>query len=358
MKQLHHYTAALSLLCFLIASGTASGDVKLGGFTDISFYATDDENAAPSSGFKEGQFVLHLSAALADRMSFFSEISWTPRSDSFSTEIERAIFTYRHSDALKPSAGRYHTQVSWWNAAFHHGTWLQTSVDRPIPVKFGSQFLPIHFVGAMLDGRFFPGGLTLSYTAGVGNGRAESAARAGDAGDANNHRALLLSLGLRHDAFYDLQIGGSAFVDRFPVHDGVDVDEQVYSGYVVLSRETPEIIAEYFLVRHQDEFTGMDTDNTSYYVQVAYRLPWFNEVLKPYARLENMDIDENDRAFNLPPSTDGHHGGVIIQDLDRYLVGIRYDFATVVCLKFEGRRYNLDGGKDISEFFTSLNLAF
>lgn len=351
-------TALVLALVFL--ASTAYAEIKVGGFTDLSFFATDAANAAPSSGFREGQFVLHLSAALAERASVFAEISWSPGNTGFGTEVERAIFTYRHSDAFKPSAGRYHTPVSWWNVAFHHGTWLQTSVDRPIPVRFGSNFLPIHFVGAMLDGRLFPGGLSVSYSAGVGNGRADTVSRAGDAGDANNHRAMLLHLGFRHDALYDLQFGGAVYIDRFPIHEGMDIDEQIYSGYVVFSRETPEVLAEYFLVRHDDDFTGMTTDNTSYYVQVAYRLPWFHAVLKPYGRYENMDIDENDRGFNQPPSMDmdDHHAGVVVEDLQRILFGIRYDFMAVAALKFEARRYKYDDGDDVNEVYTALNVAF
>jgi hypothetical protein len=357
MKHLHQIKFALfASLIVVLGYGPARAEVRVGGFTDLKYLATDDESAEVSSGFKEGQFVLHLNSALSDRMSVFAEITWTPRSHGFTTEIERAIFKYEYRDALKASGGRYHTPISWWNAAFHHGAWLQTSVDRPIAVKFGSEFVPVHFVGAMAEGRFFPGGLSISYAGGVGNGRGDNISRAGDAGDANNHRALLLQLAFRHDAFYDLQIGGAAYVDRVPLGPDPDLDEQIFSAFVVLSKETPEILGEFFFVRHQDDFTGIDTENTSYYAQVAYRLPWVKEKFKPYARIEEMKIDDQDRAFSsVPPAGEPD---LRVPDLHRFVAGIRFDFATMAAIKLEGRRFNEDGGDYINEIYTALNFVF
>jgi hypothetical protein len=348
MKHLHQVRLAIiTALIVVLGNVPARAEVRVGGFAELSFYATEDETASSSTGFKEGQFVLHLNSALSDQMSVFAEITWTPRSNGFSTEIERAIFKYEYSDALKASGGRYHTPTSWWNAAFHHGSWLQTSVDRPIAIKFGSKFVPVHFVGAMAEGRFFPGGFSISYAGGVGNGRAESTGRAGDAGDVNNHRALLLQLAFRHDAFYDLQIGGAAYVDRVPIESEPDLDEQIFSAFLVLSKETPEILGEFFFVRHQDDFTANDTESTSYYVQIAYRLPWVGERFKPYARYEDMDIDGQDRAF-----------AGVVPDLNRIVAGIRFDFATMAAIKLEGRRVSENDGDDIDEFYAALNFVF
>lgn len=350
MIQLHHRRSAalLTLLTLAVLAAPARAEIRFGGFTDLSYYATDDKSAASQSGFKEGQFVLHLSSPLSDRLNFFSEITWTPGDSGFGTEIERAILTWRYDDWLKPAAGRFHTPVSWWNVAFHHGAWLQTSVDRPIPVKFGSKFTPVHFVGALVEGTVFPGGLSLSYTGGVGNGRGDNVARAGDAGDVDNSRATLVRVSLRHDAIYPLQVGGSAYFDQIPVEaDGSELDEQMLSAFVVYESEKPEIIAEYFHIRHDDPVTGRETTNVAWYAQLAWRLPWFSGLAKPYARYEAMDIDATDRAF-----------GSSVPDLRRGLVGLRLDVATMVALKLEGRRYRDYQGDEIDEFYTSLSLAF
>jgi len=338
---------------WLLALGPGSparADLRFGGFTDYSYFATDADSG-PSSGIREGQFVLHLNSALSDRLAFFGEITWSPSDHGFGTEIERSILTYRHNDAFKPSVGRYHTPVSWWNVAFHHGAWLQTSVDRPIPVKFGSSFTPVHFVGAMVDGTVFPAGLNVSYTGGVGNGRGENVARAGDAGDVNEHRATIVRLQLRPDALYSLQAGGALYLDRFPIEaDGSELDETMLSAFVVYTSETPELLAEFFFIRHEDDVTGQTSESTSYYVQLGYRLPWRHGLCKPYGRVENMDISDTDRGFMEAESA--------VPDLRRYLAGIRLDVAAPVAVKLEGRRSRERNFDWVNEFFTSVSLVF
>lgn len=339
----------LVVAAFLTTLGArpASSELRFGGFTDFTLYTNDDSSAASNSGFKEGQFVLHLNSSLGDRLSFFAEITWTPRSSGFGTEIERSILKYAYRDAFMPSLGRYHTPISWWNVAYHHGTWLQTTVDRPVAVRFGSTFIPIHFVGAMAEGKFFSRGLTLSYAAGVGNGRHEDHSRGGDAGDADNHRATIVQLGLRPDALYDLEVGGAAYFDRVPMVQGDDdAGEQIYSAYLVLTRETPEIIGEFFYVRHDDDASEEEYDDTSWYLQMAYRLPIWGQRLKPYGRVEQMDTDDDPVYAGTEP------------DLHRYLAGLRFDFAAMAALKFEARRYRADQREWVNEFFTAANIVF
>jgi hypothetical protein len=53
-------------------------------------------------------------------------------------------------------------------------------------IQFGGRFLPVHFVGALLEGTVPAGGWNLGYKAGIGNGRGNVISRAGDAGDNNN----------------------------------------------------------------------------------------------------------------------------------------------------------------------------
>ena len=349
MKQLHHFLVGLAAVVpILLSAPTAHAQVKFGGFADAAYYATDESGLDSSSGFKLGQFVLHMNSRLSDRLNAFAELTWTPKDDGYGTEVERVMLKYEYSDALKPSAGRYHTPVSWWNVAFHHGAWLQTTVDRPIAVKFGSKLIPIHLVGAMLEGRVFPGGFSVSYTGALGNGRSSNIGRGGDTGDINNHTASLVQLGLRHDALYNLQVGGAIYLDRFASGTpDAEFDEQILSAYLIYSSEKPEIIAEFFHVRHEERSSGMTADNTSYYVQAAYRLPLLNELFKPYARIENIDMDSADMALS-----------GVVSDLDRFLVGVRVDVAPMVALKLEGRRFEEGGAERVNEIYLALNYVF
>ena len=214
-------------------------------------------------------------------------------------------------------------------------------------IRFGSRFIPVHLLGAMLEGSVFPGAWSFDYSAGVGNGRADNIAEAGDGGDVDNSRAWVASVGLRHDAFYNLRVGGGVYGDRFENTAGARTHEYIASAFVTLERETPEVVAEYFFVHHEDQSTLLTNQHHSYYVQLAYRLPWVDQTFKPYARAESMDIEESDPAFL-----------GLEQDHRRYLVGLRVDFPTTVALKLEGQRLR-EGERDyFNRFYGALSLAF
>ena len=145
--------------------------LKISGFGDINFART--EHVEGPRGFFEGQLTLHMASALSARTTFFGEISFTPRVDAgtgtpaatgFNTEVERMIVRFDHSDQLKASVGRYHTPINYWNTAFHHGQWLQTTISRPEMIQFGGRVLPVHFVGGLVEGAI-PAGGSFSRTA-------------------------------------------------------------------------------------------------------------------------------------------------------------------------------------------------
>ena len=155
-------------------------EFRVMGFGDISYISKDASNL---DGFVVGQAVAHLAASLGNSFSVFGEFSATAKDSEYSFEVERMIVKYDFSDTFKLSAGRYHTPIGYWNSAFHHGAWLQTTTSRPEMIKFGSKLVPIHFVGLLLEGNIPVSNLGLTYKAGYGNGRHANIARSGDAGD-------------------------------------------------------------------------------------------------------------------------------------------------------------------------------
>src|SRR5436190_2616969 len=214
--------------------------LKITGFADINFAAQDTSEGA--RGFSEGQFVLHLAAALSPRVNFFGELSFTPRADAgtgtpaatgFNAEVERVIIRFDQSDLLKVSFGRYHTPINWWNTAFHHGQWLQTTISRPEMVQFGGRFIPVHFVGALAEGAFSAGGWNLNYQSGVGNGRGNVISRAGDAGDNNARPAWILNVFTKPDRVIGLQVGGSVYFDRITSVGQPEYAERILGAYAV-----------------------------------------------------------------------------------------------------------------------------
>jgi hypothetical protein len=191
-------------------------------------------------------------------------------------------------------------------------------------VQFGGKFIPVHFVGALVEGSLPAGGWHVNYQAGVGNGRGNVISRAGDAGDNNARPAWVLNLFAKPDAFFGLQIGGSLYLDRVTM-PGSEFNERIAAAHVVWQREDPELIAEFADVRHEQVGGTQGTSSLAYYLQAAYRLPWFGRTWKPYYRFEHLDIDAADPVF----------AGVL--NLDGSTIGVRYDISTYTAIKTEIR---------------------
>ena len=130
--------------------------MQIRGFADVDFGATDVRGT--TSGFTLGQFVLHISSPLSSKVSYFGEVSFTAQAPGitpgYKLDVERMLLRYDYNDVFKISFGKYHTPVNYWNTAYHHGLWLQTTIARPEMIKFGGQFLPVHFVGVLGEGEF------------------------------------------------------------------------------------------------------------------------------------------------------------------------------------------------------------
>ena len=328
--------------------------LHIAGFTDINFAATDQPGG--HSGFTEGQFILHLNSNLSPKVSFLGELSFSARSDAgvgtpaatgFNAEVERSIIRFAQNDYFKVSFGRYHTPINYWNTAFHHGQWLQTTVSRPEMTQFGGRFIPVHFVGSLVEGAVGAGGLNFNYNFGIGNGRSSVISRGGDAGDSNNSRAWLVNMFVRPDALYGLQVGGSAYRDRIST-GGQEYNEWITSSHFVWSRETPEVIAEFANVRHENLTTPEPVSNSqAYYVQTAYRLPIAQKRLKPYYRFEYIHVPKSDTVFQP------------ITNLAGSTTGLRYDISSFAAIKFEYRNQRRGPGLPrINGGFLSTSFTF
>ncbi len=311
--------------------------LQIRGFADMDFSATDEKGAA--SGFNLGQLDLHLASPLSRKISYFGEMTFNAHPNGYTVEVERSIIRYDYNDYFKLSFGRYHTPIGYWNTAFHHGAWLQTTIDRPEIVKVGGTFIPVHFVGFLAEGNIPSGGAGLSYSFGVGNGRGEIISRPGDAGDVNNNRAWVANIFARPTKLYGLQFGASVYRDKIncqnnpliPVvpgcrlANGKDYREWITSAHVVWTKGAPEFLAEFANVNHRQVLTGRTSNSQGFYTQLGYRLPWFENTLKPYYRFEYIHTPRSEAVFsNL--------------DLVESIFGLRYDISSYAAFKSEYRR--------------------
>jgi hypothetical protein len=322
--------------------------LKIAGFADVDFSATNLHGAsggfgaqtllAQHSGFEEGQFVLHFTSALSPKVTVFSELSLTARSDAgtgatpapgFNPEVERIIIRYDLNDYFKVSFGRYHTPINYWNTAFHHGAWLQTTISRPEMTQFGGSFIPVHFVGSLVEGSVPANGWNLHYEVGVGNGRGAVISRDGDFSDINNSRATLVNLFVKPQFLFGAQAGASFYHDQLSPTTAPAAEEWIQSGHLVWAKETPEFIAEFANVTHKPNAGGVTSNSQAGYVQTAYRLPSKLKVLKPYYRFEYIHVPQSDPIFRS-----------VVPTFSGSTAGIRYDISSFAAFKAEYRNYS------------------
>jgi len=340
--------------------------LKIAGFADVDFSATNLHGAnggfgaqtllIPHSGFEEGQFVLHLSSALSPKVTVFSELSFTARADAgtgtppatgFNAEVERLLIRYDLNDYFKLSFGRYHTPINYWNTAFHHGAWLQTTISRPEMTQFGGSFIPVHFVGALVEGSVPANGWNLNYNVGVGNGRSTVISRDGDFGDINNGRATLVNLFVKPQFLFGAQAGGSFYHDQINSATAPPAEEWIQSGHLVWAKETPEFIAEFANITHKPNSGGVTSNSQAFYVQTAYRLPSKMKLFKPYYRYEYTHVPLSDPIFrNVVPSFSGS------------TAGIRYDISSFAAFKAEYRNYQRRALPSIYGVFLQTSFTF
>lgn len=318
--------------------------LKISGFADVNFSATDESNV--NSGFNLGQLVLHMASPLSKKVSYFGEISFTATATGYNVEVERSIIRYDYNDHFKLSFGRYHTPVSYWNTAFHHGSWLQTTISRPEMIKFGSRLLPVHFIGFLSEGDIRSGSAGLGYSVGVGNGRGSIISRGGDASDVNNNRAWLVNLYSRPAKPYGLQFGGTIYRDKLSPGPGQRFNEWISSAYLAWTRETPEFLAEFSNVHHSDVNTSRKFNTQAFYVQIAYRLPFSEKRWKPYYRFDYINR----------PATEPVLG---ITDFMSSTVGLRWDISNYTAFKGEYRNTKRGPGQPhINGLFLQTSFTF
>jgi hypothetical protein len=308
------------------------------GFGDVDFAGTDAKGT--KSGFNMGQLILHMSSPLSEKVSVFGETSFTaqagPTATAYNVDVERLLIRYDYNDFFKLSFGRYHTPINYWNTAFHHGLWLQTTIARPEMIRFGGRFLPVHFIGMQAEGNIPSGPFGLGYNAGLGNGRSGNTARGGDSGDVNNNRAWVVNLFARPAALNGLQVGGAVYGDLITVSPALTGNPQfrelITSASVLWTKETPEFLAEFAHVRHRNTLTQQEFNNNAAYVQVAYRLPGEARKWKPYYRFEWSNINPSDPLF-----TTISQPAPTVTDLTGSTVGVRYDISNFAAFKAEYR---------------------
>jgi hypothetical protein len=298
--------------------------------------------------FYTGDFDLLLTARINDKASVLSEIVFGEQdAQKFGVDLERVLLKYDYNDHLRMSFGRYHTGIGYYNTAFHSGSWLQTTADRPLIMEFAEDggVLPTQAVGFSFTGSIPSGRLDLNYIVEYGssdtvrpdltNNKLE---------DENNGNHVNVGVFARPESIPGLQIGGSIYHDRisdFTRGPSVRLGQTIVNGHIVYIRHGIEFLNEGFLIRHAYEQSSAVYNMPAFYSQISKQ---FGRI-RPFFRYQYINANQGgfleDVALRHGPS-----------------FGARYDFNDLVAFKAQLDHTLRKGQADLNGLHFQLAFTF
>src|SRR5437879_6188580 len=282
--------------------------LRMRGFGDITLHG--DNQRHDTTSFSLGQLNLFITSDISEKFKFLSEIVFEGGPDNifgetrgenntFGVDVERMVVQYSHSDFFKLAVGRYHTAIGFYNTAYHHSTWFQTTTGRPLLFEFEDRggILPIHNVGVSATGRIPSGSLGLHYIAEVGNGRSSRAPLDQEPVqneiDENTHKAFNLALFARPIGVQGLQLGFSAYRDMLTPLASPRVGETILAAHAVYQLPNFEWLNEAMVIRHAPEGTSRVFDTPAFYTQLSKRFGSY----RPYFRYQYINASSSEPIF-------------------------------------------------------------
>ncbi len=298
--------------------------------------------------FYTGDFDLLLTARINDKASVLSEIAFGEgEAQTFSVDLERVLFNYDYNDHLRMSFGRYHTGIGYYNRAFHSGTWLQTTADRPLVMEFAHDggVLPTQAVGLSFTGSIPSGRLGLNYIAEYGSSdtRLHDLADA-ETDDEENGNHINVGLFARPESIPGLQIGGSIYHDRIKdLSHGSDASlgQTIVNGHIVYIRHGIEFLNEGFLIRHAYQQSSTVYNMPAFYSQISKQ---FHRI-RPFFRYQYINANQ---------------GGFLEEFVLRHgpSFGVSFDFNDCIAFKTQLDHTMRKGQPDLNGLHLQLAYTF
>ena len=301
-----------------------------------------------SGSFYTGDFDLLLTSRINDKASVLSEIVFGEQdAQKFGVDLERVLLKYDYNDHLRMSFGRYQTGIGYYNTAFHSGSWLQTTADRPLIMEFANHGgpLPTQAVGVSVTGEIPAANLGLHYIAEYGSSdtiRPELDGAGLD--DENNGNNVNFGLFVRPDSIPGLQVGASIYHDRIsdPTRGAsVRLGQTIANAHLVYTGKGVEFLNEVFLIRHAYEQSSMVYSTPAFYSQVSKQIGR----LRPFFRYQYINANTNglfeDIGLRYGPSFGG-----------------RYDFNDAIAFKAQLDHTLRKGQPDLNGLHLQLAFTF
>jgi len=320
--------------------------LRIRGFSDVTLRGSDLKGDTTS--FSLGQVDMFVTSDVSERLKFLSEIVFEAgRDNSFGVDVERLLLTYSYGDYLNVGVGRFHSAIGYYNTAYHHSTWFQTTTGRPFLFEFEDKggILPIHNVGATVSGRIPSGTLGLHYIAEVGNGRTSRSPlveAVQNVVDENNHKAVNFAIFARPEAIPGLQTGFSIYRDVLAPENSPRIGETILAAHAIYAGLNFEWLNEALLIRHAPRGAPRVFDTPGFYTQISRRFGSY----RPYVRYQYVNVSPNEPVFS---DVGLRHGPS---------VGLRYDLSEFVALKLQYDYTALRVGQPINALALQAGFTF
>jgi hypothetical protein len=295
--------------------------------------------------FKFGAQDLLLKGELGNHIVATTEIAMEPDSNQIVVDIERFNVRWQ-SEHFFIEAGRSHTSFGYWNNAYHHGSWLQPSIERPRWVAFedADGLLPVHWVGLDLGAKFKLPSSTLNIFASVGNGRGHIVDDVRNAGDYQSLKALHVAAELVGIHWPELRAGVSGIIDRIPALPAVGaasrpalpdqpIDELIGGAYVAYAGYPLVLIAEsYWVIHRAKDQQSLSQQWNTYggFALIGYAFGRFT----PYVEFERVASSGGADPFFVPDQSMQTSSFNTAEGI----VGLRIDLSDWTALKAEYRQ--------------------
>jgi len=297
--------------------------LRIRGFSDVTLHGSNLKG--DNTSFSLGQLDLFITSDVSEKLKFLSEIVFEAgRDNAFGVDVERLLLTYSFGDFLNVGVGRFHSAIGYYNTAYHHSTWLQTTTGRPFLFEFEDRggILPIHNVGVTASGRIPSGALGLHYVAEVGNGRTSRSRefeQVQNVLDENNHKSVNFSVFARPEAVRGLQAGLSIYRDLLAPLNSPRIGETIFAAHAVYTGLSFEWLNEALVLRHAPQGTPRVFHTPGFYTQISKRFGSY----RPYVRYQYVNASQSEPVFS---DVGLRHGPS---------VGLRYDLSDFVALKLQ-----------------------
>ena len=306
-------------------------------FGDVGFaYENPEPPGQGNSAFFFGAVDFFINARFGENFLVLSEtvVDGKPL-DAVDLSQERLWLSWTPRDSFYAKIGTEHAPISRWNQLYHHGAWLETTIDRPIPVRFegGSGILPLHRTGVTLGGSTHHDAGRFEYFATVSNGRGPTPDNKQRAGDANNSKAIDVGLAFEPAWESSWRFGVAAVWDEIPPDPGSPDPQRAGSmaewigAANVEAREGPwRLLSEWFYIDHEVRSNDQHYSNNAGYVQLEYAVDGWT----PYTRFGYRAMNTADPFYGAANVTGN-------RNLDTWLqtVGVRRELTPNVALKIE-----------------------